>query len=98
LKRITCPLMLLSATADHLVPPSQTEGLLAHVGSTDTKAARLNAGHIGLAVSSKAHKQFWPEATSWLAERSSPPRSDAHASDSAPGSSGATKTGRRART
>jgi polyhydroxyalkanoate synthase len=70
LKRITCPLMVLSATADHLVPPVQSEGLLPHVGSTDTKAARLNAGHIGLAVSSKAHKKFWPDATQWIADRS----------------------------
>jgi polyhydroxyalkanoate synthase len=97
LKRITCPLMLLSATADHLVPPVQTEGLLPYVGSTDTKAARLNAGHIGLAVSSKAHKQFWPEATGWLAERSSP-QSDARRSHSSTGTSGSTKAAKRAHT
>jgi polyhydroxyalkanoate synthase len=97
LKRITCPLMLLSATEDHLVPPVQTEGLLPYVGSTDTKAARLNAGHIGLAVSSKAHKQFWPEATAWLAERSSP-QSDARHSPSPTGTSAASKGTRKART
>jgi poly[(R)-3-hydroxyalkanoate] polymerase subunit PhaC len=72
LGRITCPLMLLMAGADHLVPPSQTEGILPHVGSQDTKVMTLEAGHIGLAVSSKAHKKFWPEATAWLAERSTP--------------------------
>lgn len=70
LRRITCPLLLLTATADHLVPPSQTEGLAPHVGSDDVKAMRLDAGHIGLAVSSKAHKKFWPEVTHWLADRS----------------------------
>jgi poly[(R)-3-hydroxyalkanoate] polymerase subunit PhaC len=32
----------------------------------------LDAGHVGLAVSSKAHKKFWPEATAWIAERSTP--------------------------
>ena len=32
----------------------------------------LDAGHIGLAVSSKAHKKFWPEATAWIADRSTP--------------------------
>jgi polyhydroxyalkanoate synthase len=98
LKRITCPLMLLSAEADHLVPPVQTEGLLPYVGSTDTKVARLNAGHIGLAVSSKAHKQFWPEATGWLAERSSPPEAGARAPRSAAGHSAASRTARKART
>jgi len=71
LKRITCPLMLLMASADHLVPPSQTEGLRPHVGSQDIHSMTLNAGHIGLAVSSKAHAKFWPEATRWIADRSS---------------------------
>jgi polyhydroxyalkanoate synthase len=72
LGRIDCPLLLLTASGDHLVPPSQTEGILPHVGSEDTKVMRLEAGHIGLAVSSKSHKRFWPEATAWLAERSTP--------------------------
>ncbi|MBV8381256.1 MAG: hypothetical protein JOZ63_01535 [Planctomycetaceae bacterium] len=54
------------------MPPVQTEGILPHVGSTDKKAMTLEAGHIGLAVSAKAHKKFWPEATAWLAQRSNP--------------------------
>jgi polyhydroxyalkanoate synthase len=70
LKRITCPLMLLTASADHLVPPEQTENLKLHVGSKDIKCGKLDAGHIGLAVSTKAHKTYWPEATKWLADRS----------------------------
>ncbi len=70
LSRITCPLMLLTASADHLVPPSQTEGIVPHVGSKDVKSMTLDAGHIGLAVSTKAHKTFWPDATKWIADRS----------------------------
>jgi len=70
LRRITCPLMLLTAKADHLVPPSQTEGIVPYVGSTDVNPLSIDAGHIGLAVSTKAHKKFWPEATQWLANRS----------------------------
>jgi polyhydroxyalkanoate synthase len=70
LRRITCPLMMLTAKADHLVPPCQTEGVRPYVGSTDVKAMSLDAGHIGLAVSTKAHKTFWPEATRWIADRS----------------------------
>jgi polyhydroxyalkanoate synthase len=72
LEKIACPLMLLTASADHLVPPVQTKGVVPHVGSTDVKSMTLDAGHIGLAVSTKAHKKFWPEATKWLAERSTP--------------------------
>jgi polyhydroxyalkanoate synthase len=70
LSRITCPLMLLTASADHLVPPSQTHGVVQHVGSTDIKSMTLDAGHVGLAVSTKAHKKFWPDATQWIADRS----------------------------
>lgn len=70
LKKITCPLLLLAAKGDHLVPPAQTTGILPHVGSKDTKAMEIDAGHVGLAVSSKAHKLFWPEATKWVADRS----------------------------
>jgi polyhydroxyalkanoate synthase len=72
LKKITCPLLALVAKSDHLVPPSQTTNVLPHVGSKDTKVMELDAGHVGLAVSSKAHKQFWPEATGWFGSRSTP--------------------------
>lgn len=70
LDRINCPLLLLTASADHLVPPAQTLGITPHVGSKDVQTKQLEAGHVGLAVSSKAHKKFWPESTKWLAERS----------------------------
>ena len=72
LMKIVCPLLLLVARGDHLVPPSQTTGILPHVGSKDTRTLEIDAGHVGLAVSSKAHKKFWPEATGWLGERSTP--------------------------
>jgi polyhydroxyalkanoate synthase len=71
LERITCPLLLLTADLDHLVPPASTLGIVPHVKSKDVKTMSINAGHIGLAVSSKAHHQFWPEVAGWIAERSS---------------------------
>jgi polyhydroxyalkanoate synthase len=72
LDRISCPLLLLTARDDHLVVPSSTEGIIPHVASTDVKSMMINAGHVGLVVSSKAQKEFWPEATRWIADRSSP--------------------------
>jgi poly[(R)-3-hydroxyalkanoate] polymerase subunit PhaC len=42
------------------------------VRSRDVKKMALGAGHVGLAVSSRAHKEFWPEATRWIADRSTP--------------------------
>jgi polyhydroxyalkanoate synthase len=70
LDKITCPLLLLTAENDHLVPPRATNGIQPHVRSRDIKAMMIDAGHVGLAVSGKAHKTFWPESTRWLAERS----------------------------
>jgi polyhydroxyalkanoate synthase len=72
LDRITCALLLLTAKDDHLVVPSSTEGIIPHVGSKDVKSMMINAGHVGLVVSSKAQGEFWPEATRWVAERSTP--------------------------
>ncbi|MFO0945258.1 MAG: class III poly(R)-hydroxyalkanoic acid synthase subunit PhaC [Planctomycetota bacterium] len=70
LKKITCPLLLLAATGDHLVSPSSTFGIEPHVGSSEVKKMTINAGHVGLVVSSKAHKQLWPDAAMWIADHS----------------------------
>lgn len=72
LQMITCPLLMLTADADHLVPPDSTLALEEYVSSSDVQAISINAGHIGLAVSSKAHRQLWPAVAQWIAERSTP--------------------------
>jgi polyhydroxyalkanoate synthase len=72
LGRIACPLLLLTAKNDHLVSPASTNRINAHVASREVKVMTIEAGHVGLVVSSKAHKTFWPEATRWLAERKPP--------------------------
>ena len=70
LKRITCPVLNLMATQDDLVPCAQSEPFNDLVASTDRKAIRLPAGHIGLAVGSRAQRELWPQAVEWLAQRS----------------------------
>jgi poly[(R)-3-hydroxyalkanoate] polymerase subunit PhaC len=70
LARITCPLLLLMAKNDHLVPPSSTEGIRPHVGSQDVESIVIEAGHVGLVVGGKAQRSLWPTATRWLANRS----------------------------
>jgi polyhydroxyalkanoate synthase len=73
LGRITCPLLLLTAKNDHLVAPSSTEGIRPHVSTRDIRSITVDAGHVGLIVGGKAQKTLWPEATRWLADRSTPP-------------------------
>jgi polyhydroxyalkanoate synthase len=70
LRNIACPVLNLIAQHDHLVPPSQSLPLIGAVGSADKKTITFPAGHIGLAVSSKAHRDLWPQVCDWLAERS----------------------------
>jgi polyhydroxyalkanoate synthase subunit PhaC len=70
LRNIRCPLLLLAAKEDHLVPPSSTTGILPYVSSRDVSSVVVEAGHVGLVVSSKAYQRVWPAATRWLADRS----------------------------
>lgn len=70
LKQITCPVLNLMAQSDDLVPCAQSEPFNDLVGSADRKAMKIPAGHIGLAVGTKAHRELWPQACQWLAERS----------------------------
>jgi polyhydroxyalkanoate synthase len=72
LRRILCPILNLTAQQDHLVPPYQSLPFNDAVGSTDRKSVNFPAGHIGLAVGSKANRELWPKACDWLAERSVP--------------------------
>jgi len=58
------------AVKDDLVPCSQSLGFNDLVGSKDRQAIQFSAGHIGLAVGSRAQKELWPQVVQWLAERS----------------------------
>ena len=71
LKSITCPVLNLMASKDELVPCSQSKPFNDLVSSSDRKTIEFPAGHIGLAVGSKAQKELWPQACDWLAARSS---------------------------
>jgi polyhydroxyalkanoate synthase len=70
LENISCPLLTLTAEQDHLVPPSSTLAIKDHVSSKFVQHMSINAGHIGLAVSSKAHNRLWPDAAMWIADHS----------------------------
>jgi polyhydroxyalkanoate synthase len=70
LQNIACPLLTLVADHDHLVPPNSTLAIKHYVSSKYIHNMSINAGHIGLAVSSKAHSQLWPNAAMWIADHS----------------------------
>jgi polyhydroxyalkanoate synthase len=72
LDRISCAVLLLTATADRLVTPQSTLGLMPRICSRDVKCMSLEGGHEILAAGSKAHDTFWPEAAEWIADHSTP--------------------------
>ena len=69
LKNIKCPILNIMATRDDLVPCAQSRPFNDLVGSKDKEILELNAGHIGLAVGSRAQRELWPKAVEWLAKR-----------------------------
>ncbi|MCO6437047.1 MAG: class III poly(R)-hydroxyalkanoic acid synthase subunit PhaC [Phycisphaerae bacterium] len=72
LRNITCPVLNLTAQHDHLVPCGQSQPFCAAVGSADKETITFPAGHIGMAVGSKANRELWPRVKDWLAQRSEP--------------------------
>lgn len=70
LKDVTCPLLNIYGTKDHLVPAECSRPLTDLVGSKDTEAMELPIGHIGMYVSSKSQKVLAPRVVEWLTERS----------------------------
>ena len=69
LKDITCPLLNIYATEDHLVPPNATIPLNEHVGSVDKELFGFKGGHIGVFVGSKSQKELAPAVINWLKNR-----------------------------
>ncbi|QDV84504.1 Poly-beta-hydroxybutyrate polymerase [Stieleria magnilauensis] len=70
LAAIACPILLLVAQRDHLVPPESTLAIKERVSSQDVTSLSIEAGHIGLAVGSQAQRNLWPLAAEWIASHS----------------------------
>jgi len=70
LRKITCPVLNIMAKSDDLVPCAQSMSFNDLVSSVDRQSILCPAGHIGLAVGSRAQREVWPQACRWLAERS----------------------------
>jgi polyhydroxyalkanoate synthase len=71
LRRIKAPLLLIAAEGDDLVSPESTIAARDHVGSSEVEVVTVPGGHVGLCISSQAHKKLWPRAAGWLSGRPS---------------------------
>ena len=70
LEQVTCPVLNVYATYDHLVPPESSKALKQHVGTRDYSSIEFKGGHIGIYVSSRAQHDIPPGVAAWLQERS----------------------------
>ena len=69
LENIKRPVLNIYAANDHLVPPSASIPLGAHVGGDDYEALQVDVGHIGMYVSGKARSTVPPAIAAWLRAR-----------------------------
>jgi polyhydroxyalkanoate synthase len=70
LKTLKMPILTITASADTIMPAETTEVLTRLTSSKDVESLTNPGGHIGLAVSSRAHRELWPKAAAWMIERS----------------------------
>jgi polyhydroxyalkanoate synthase subunit PhaC len=68
-RAITCPLLNIYATQDHLVPPSASRPLAGLTGSRDYTAFEFDGGHIGIYVSRSAQELLPRTIGEWLQAR-----------------------------
>ena len=69
LGRLKMPVLNIYAENDHLVPPAASLALGQHVGTGDYTALGFPGGHIGLYVSTRAHKILPQAIDEWLSKR-----------------------------
>lgn len=70
LNNIDIPLLTLVADNDDLTSPDATLALHKYVSSKECKSLRITGGHVGLCISSMAHKMIWPEVAKWIIKNS----------------------------
>ncbi len=69
LARIKCPVLLVTAESDHIVPCKQTRALFEHIRSSDTMENNYPVGHVSLVFGGTARNQVYPQTAAWMAIR-----------------------------
>ena len=67
---LTMPVLQIIGSFDHLIPPESSKPFTEGIPSADTDIYEFPTGHVGMAVSGKAHAELWPRVATWFRERS----------------------------
>ena len=70
LENVDMPVLQVVGANDTLVPCETSTPFNDRIPSDDTAVFELDSGHVGLAVSKRAHEVLWPAVCEWVAERS----------------------------
>jgi polyhydroxyalkanoate synthase len=71
LSNITCPVLNIAGSKDHICTVPQAEATMRLISSQDKVFLVFDAGHIGLVAGSDARKNLWPRMRAWLELHSS---------------------------
>lgn len=69
LGNITCPVLTIATSRDHICPAPAAQGLHDNVGSDDKEMIVVKGGHVGAVVGSKARELLYPVITEWFSRR-----------------------------
>ncbi len=69
LSNITCPVLAIAFSDDHIVPVPSAQPLLDGVRSRDKQILVERGGHVGAVVSKKAATRLWPAFSTFWAQR-----------------------------
>ncbi len=69
LEAITCPVLAIAFSDDHIVPVGSARPLIDRVGSKDKQILVDRGGHVGAVVSRKAAERLWPALSTFWAQR-----------------------------
>jgi polyhydroxyalkanoate synthase len=69
---IDVPLLQIIGEYDHLVPPAASKPFNARV-TGDVTTIEYPSGHVGLAMSTGAHRDVWPEVAEWFLDQRAEP-------------------------
>ncbi len=68
LAKIECPVLILTAEHDHIVPVDQTRALFDYISSEDKEEHNYPVGHVSLVFGGVARKRVYQETADWLAK------------------------------
>ena len=69
LGNITCPVLAIAFSDDHIVPVASAQPLIELVGARDKQLLVDRGGHVGAVVSRKAAQRLWPALGTFWAQR-----------------------------